>query len=161
MTCTYCKRCSRNSGNLRLRQKSNQMRKMEIQRKGGLRAGEDDEGQKGEYRGTIWVSLTFKVCRPSATFQVYWPMGFHINAWASPASSGLAGAYLYLDICIEWTKIVIMAHISNWDSLTCTQIYFHRGSYMWSQKMLIVPVALPITGIVIMTPKVVPGPFFD
>src|SRR5882762_10107335 len=37
-----------------------------------------------------------------------------------PASSGLAGAYLYLDVRIKWTKIVIVAHISDWDSLTLT-----------------------------------------
>src|SRR6267154_176019 len=41
---------------------------------------------------------TFKACGLSATFQVHWPTGFHISAWAStPASSGLASAYLYLD----------------------------------------------------------------
>jgi hypothetical protein len=39
-------------------------------------------------------------------FQVHWPTGFHISAWAStPASSGLAGAYLYLDGRIKWTKM--------------------------------------------------------
>jgi hypothetical protein len=63
--------------------------------------------------------LTFKACGLSVTFQVYWPMGLHISVWASTlASSGLAGAYLYLDVRIKWTKIVIVAHISDWDSST-------------------------------------------
>ena len=62
---------------------------------------------------------TFKACGLSVTFQVYWPMGLHISVWASTlASSGLAGAYLYLDVRIKWTKIVIVAHISDWDSST-------------------------------------------
>src|SRR5882762_3215607 len=39
-----------------------------------------------------------------------------------PTSSGLAGAYLYLDVRIKWTKIVIVAHISDWDSLTLTYV---------------------------------------
>jgi hypothetical protein len=70
---------------------------------------------------SVWAGLTFKSCGLSATFQVHWPMGLHISIWAgTPASSGLAGAYLYLDVCIEWTKIVIVAHISNWDCSTFT-----------------------------------------
>jgi hypothetical protein len=58
------------------------------------------------YTQSIWAGLTFKVCGLSATFQVHWPTGFHISAWASTsASSGLAGAYLYLGGCIKWTKM--------------------------------------------------------
>jgi hypothetical protein len=41
-------------------------------------------------------------------------MGFHISTWAgTTAQSGLAGIYLYLNIYIKWTKIVIVAHISD------------------------------------------------
>jgi len=47
---------------------------------------------------SIWAGLMFRACGLSATFQMHWPMGFHISTWAStPASSGLASAYLYLD----------------------------------------------------------------
>src|SRR6267154_1959719 len=81
------------------------------------------------YALNVWASLMFKVCGLSATFQANWPMGFHISIWTStPTSSGLAGAYLYLDVHIKWTKIVIVAHISDWDSSTFTKIGFDRGS---------------------------------
>src|SRR5882762_235019 len=81
------------------------------------------------YALSVWAGLMFKVCGLSATFQVYWPMGLHISIWAgTPASSGLASAYLYLDVHVKWTKIVIVAHISDWDSSTFTKIGFDRGS---------------------------------
>src|SRR5882762_5184678 len=30
---------------------------------------------------SVWASLTFKVCGPRVTFQMHWPMGFHISTW--------------------------------------------------------------------------------
>src|SRR6266853_803605 len=70
---------------------------------------------------SVWASLTQESCGLSATFQVHWPRAVHISAWAgTPASSGLASAYIYLDVRIKWTKIVIVAHISDWDSSTFT-----------------------------------------
>jgi hypothetical protein len=66
------------------------------------------------YAQSIRANLTFKMYGLSATFKMHWPMGFHINAWAgTTAQSGLAGVYLYLNIYIKWTKIVIVAHISD------------------------------------------------
>jgi len=73
-----------------------------------------------------------------------------------------AGAYLYLDVRIKWTKIVIVAHISDWDKFDFhLDRFLDRGSWMWSRKMLIVPAALTIIVIVIVAPKVDPGTFSD
>src|SRR5882757_3404999 len=84
------------------------------------------------YAVSVWASLTFKVCGLSAIFQVHWPMGLHISIWAStPTSSSLASAYLYLDVRIKWTKIVIVTHISDWDSSAFTKINFTCESHIY------------------------------
>jgi hypothetical protein len=50
---------------------------------------------------SILASLMFKACGVDSTFQMHWLKGFDIITWTStPASSGLSGAYLYLEGCI-------------------------------------------------------------
>jgi hypothetical protein len=67
--------------------------------------------------------------------------------------------YIYIWMFISnGPKIVIVAHISNWDSSTCS---FHRGLWICLWKMLIMLVAPTITGIVIVAPKVDLGTFSD
>jgi len=82
---------------------------------------------------TVLARLTFKVCGPaSRSKRVGWVPPFkRTGQWVLllvygryPLQSGLAGAYLYLDVRIKWTKIVIVAHISDWDSLTLTRSVF-------------------------------------
>src|SRR6266436_9112476 len=90
---------------------------------------------------SVWASLTQESCGLSATFQVHWPRAVHISAWAStPASSGLAGAYLYLEGCIKWTKIaqrvvrferVSQPHVQSvWAECAMFQVHWPMGIHI-------------------------------
>src|SRR5882762_1272673 len=45
---------------------------------------------------SVWASLTFKVCGPRATFQMHWPMGFHISAWAGTPLQAAWPVHIYI-----------------------------------------------------------------